>query len=191
MSIKNLYTIKKLQTKPLKSYVKRFIEKNHYSKSARSLMQREVYGLYNKHKLIGVAVYGKPVGKNCNIYGNILELRRFCVLDDTPKNTESFFLGNTLKIIKKQNKYSGIITYADPNVGHTGIIYKASNFKYIGREKNNARTVIMNGKKHHIRQYYQKRNGEYTKDALKLQKYGRMIKQEKKYIYFYTFSQRS
>ena len=48
------------------------------------------------------------------------------------KNTESFFISKTIKFLKKFTKYKTIVSYADPFYNHSGIIYKASNFKHKG-----------------------------------------------------------
>jgi hypothetical protein len=48
----------------------------------------KVFGLFYNNLLIGVAKFGLPTNKN----DEGLELRRFFILDGTPKNTESYFL---------------------------------------------------------------------------------------------------
>ena len=63
----------------------------------------DVFGLYYKELLIGVAKFGIPTNRQDN--GN-LELRRFFVLDGTPKNTESFFLRQCEKRLNKN-----LVTY--------------------------------------------------------------------------------
>lgn len=63
----------------------------------------QVFGLYYGNKLIGVAKFGAPTDR----YESGLELRRFFVLDGTPKNTESYFL-RQCEICLKGNK---LITY--------------------------------------------------------------------------------
>lgn len=62
-----------------------------------------VFGLYYNDMLIGVAKFGNPTNKLDNEY---LELRRFFVLDGTPKNTESFFLRQCEKRLNKN-----LVTY--------------------------------------------------------------------------------
>lgn len=168
-----------------------FVQHWHYSKSCRSMKQKHVFLLQGKDgSLKGVAIYGQPMGKNSD--QEALELRRFCLIDDTPRNSESFFLAATLRWLRKRTKIGTVVTFADPNAGHTGIIYKASNFKYDGLEDNgNPRTVIYNGKQVHLRQYYQKKAGHYTKNALMLQEAvasgkASIIKQERKIRYLYN-----
>ncbi len=150
-----------------------FLVKNHYSESYQSLKQRVYFCLYDGPMLIGMAVYGQAVSRHLNS-DSVLELRRFCLIDETPRNTESWFLSRTLKHIRKtMPEVKNIITYADPNWGHDGTIYKATNFKFEGEEKSpNPRVVVLNesGKVHTIRELYAKSKGIYTESAMKLQK---------------------
>ena len=87
-------------------------------------------------------MFGENMLKNQKI---VLELRRLCTVDDTPKNTESYFIGQTLKYLLKNTNVKTIIAYADPEYGHTGTIYKASNFELIGKTAK-GKIIIYNGK---------------------------------------------
>ena len=168
-----------------------FIERWHYSKSARSLKQKYVFTLLDRRgTLTGVAVYGQAIGINSS--PSALELRRFCLIDDTPRNTESFFLAKTIQWLKKnQREYDHILTFADPNQGHMGTIYKAANFRYDGLEKNNPRIVkFKDGRVAHLRQYYDKKDGVYSEQAKRLQEAvsrgdAMIVQQEKKHRFIY------
>ncbi len=170
---------------------KEFIQTWHYSKSARSLQPTHVFKLVDKsNKLVGIAIYGRPM---CRHYkGDTVELRRLCLIDDTPRNTESFFIGKTLRWLAKNTEYKQVVSFADPNHGHLGTIYRASNFKYEGLEDNgNPRVVKEGNKNHHLREYYAKKDGQYTSSALRLQEAVRngsaeIIKQERKHRYTFN-----
>jgi hypothetical protein len=62
----------------------------------------------------------------------LLELRRLVLIDEAPKNSESRFISLCIKYLKSHTDYEAILSLADPAFGHSGTIYKASNFKYIG-----------------------------------------------------------
>ena len=114
------------------------------------------------------------------------------MIDETPRNSESFFIAKTIKYLKKHTEYRGIVSFADPNHGHSGIIYRASNFQYDGLENNNPRIILHGEKEIHIRQYYDKKNGEYSKQALRIQNLvesgeAEIIKRERKHRYIYEF----
>ena len=127
----------------------------HYSKGCPA--GKAYYGLFNGFAIIGVICYGEPAMRNQKTcYDADIELRRLCCIDDTPKNTESYFIGKTLKAIKKLG-YGTCISLADPEHGHSGIIYRASNFKYVGRERGGgSREIIIDGVKMHSRTAYAK-----------------------------------
>jgi hypothetical protein len=119
-----------------KKIAKEIIINNHYSKKWSSC--RFAFGLFRNDKLVGVAVYGFPVGRQVvksisSILENkdVLELTRLFVYDSEPRNTETMFLSMTFKHLK-QEKIKVIVSYSDPLYGHVGIIYQASNFLYQG-----------------------------------------------------------
>lgn len=179
--------------------ISNMIVKNHYSKTARSLMPTHVFELLNIQtgEIVGTAVYGVPCGSNVKLkYGKkCVELRRLVIIERTVPHVTSWFLAATLRYLKNHTFVSGVITYADPNAGHTGTIYKACNFKYLGKELNPNPTLYKLGKKKiHKRQMYQKKNGKYDPSAKlyqKLLKIGKikLIKQKHKERFFYNLNQ--
>jgi hypothetical protein len=97
------------------------------------------FGVYFDNFIQGAISYGIPNAKNIkgyydkNTQNEFMELTRLALSDNLPKNSESRVIAISLKLLKRaEPKLKGIITYADTAYGHTGIIYKASNFKYIG-----------------------------------------------------------
>lgn len=133
--------------------IKPFIETWHYSKSINGLKSNYCFKLINQETIIGAIIYGK-IGmanvwkKYASNENDLLELRRLCCIDDTPKNTESYFIGFTLRWLKKNTKHKLVISYADSNYNHTGVIYKASNFKFVGMT-NPGRVIVFNNKLYH------------------------------------------
>jgi len=198
MSVKQMYNVNLHETTVFTNEIKEFVKKNHYSGKCRSLLQKYIFKLEDvSGKLTGVCIYGLPVSVNARgKYGeNILELRKLCLIDDTPKNTESFFIGKTLRYLKKNTEYDRIISYADPNMGHEGTIYKASNFEYKGMGKYWNELLLYNDEVFHKRHMYQKRNGVYAKKSLELQralKSGKaeLLPQMPKHIYIYDLKRR-
>ena len=84
-----------------------------------------------EYKIVGGCVVGLP--RHADKYKNSVELRRMACLDEMPKNTESYFLSKVIWYIKKNTDFETVISYSDLSVGHVGTIYKAANFKEIGR----------------------------------------------------------
>ncbi len=141
--------------------IRDFVEEWHYSHNINGLMSSYCFKLMDGDKIIGAMIYGKLGMANAwKKYGekesDVIELRRLVCIDDTPKNTESFFIGKTLRYLKQNTDIKTIISYADPNYGHSGIIYQATNFTNIGKTSK-GKVIFWNGKKYHdkaIRTYY-------------------------------------
>lgn len=64
----------------------------------------------------------------------VLSLSRLVILPDVPKNACTFLLGQSRKMIDRE-KWPCLITYADTWQGHSGTIYKADNWVYVGETK--------------------------------------------------------
>ena len=156
MSVKD-FTVEEI---PRKSVVK-FIEKHHYSHNVNGVQSLYHYGLFTEGnfglpKMIGAMMYAHPsMPATAAKYNPInpdkcLELRRLVCIDDTPKNTESYFIGQTFKLLKRDTDMEVIVSFADQHHGHTGVIYKATNFDYLG-ETAKGRILMVDGKETHSR----------------------------------------
>lgn len=190
MKVKEL-KIKLLERKDIKD----FIEEWHYSKSINGLRISYCFGLYNGDELIGASIYGKPAMNNQASKWNpnnpekLLELRRLCCIDDTPKNTESYFIGKCLKWLKKHTDIEVIISYADMTHNHEGTIYKATNFEHMGMSPG-GKVIMLNGKKYHDKTIRTKYKGKLkpfaqrVKDALESGE-AYYSKTKEKHIYLY------
>ena len=95
--------------------IKEFIEHWHYSNNVNGVNSPQCFKLLDKGDLIGAMMYGwismagvwkKYVGEE----KHLIELRRLCCIDDTPKNTESYFIGKTLRWLKQNTDAEVIIT---------------------------------------------------------------------------------
>lgn len=77
-----------------------------------------------------VAIWTPPIAANRMTNGRrLLELRRFAIAPDAPKNTASRVLSVMVRIIRKLHPHIiGLVSYQDTQV-HTGTIYKASGWK--------------------------------------------------------------
>lgn len=151
-----------------------FVEKWHYSKNVNGLKTDYCFKLEDiDGNLIGAMMYGKLAmasvwKKYAKEEKELIELRRLCCIDDTPKNTESYFIGWTLRWLAKNTDIKRVLSYADSTYNHQGIIYRASNFKEIGITAK-GRVIIYNGKQYHDKTIRTKYNG-------KLKPYSQKIK---------------
>ena len=152
--------------------VQDFIEKWHYSQSINGLRVSHVFGLFCEDDLIGAMIYG-PLGmaNTWKKYGkeesDVIELRRLCCIDNTPKCTESYFIGKTQRWLKKNTNHKIIVSYADAHYNHTGIIYRATNFKYEGLTSK-GRVIEYDGRTYHDKAIRTKYKGKLKPFAQRL-----------------------
>lgn len=177
--------------------IKDFVEKHHYSHSINGLRFSYCFKMTYRDEIIGAIIYGKMAMANCwkkyaESEQDIIELRRLVCIDETPKNTESFFIGVTLRWLKKNTTVKKVISYADPSFGHTGVIYRASNFEHIGYTSS-GRVIIYKDKRYHDKCIRTKNKGElkpFAKEIKEALSSGEAyyLKTKPKVTYIYNFN---
>src|SRR5574343_604386 len=113
------------------------------------------FGLFKDRSLMGVCTYGIPPSQNLckGVCGEeykhiVLELNRLYLDDLCTKNTASYFIAQTFKMLPQP---SIIVSYADTSVGHVGYIYQSLNFLYTGMPKSSCDDILIDGKMVHSR----------------------------------------
>jgi len=149
-----------------------FIAENHYSGGINGCIADYCFGLFDGDTLIGAAFFGRMAMANqykrfADSESEVTELRRLCCIDDTPRNTESYFIGQMLKWLKRNTELKIVVSYADEEYGHVGTIYKASNFKCLGKRQG-ARVIVHGDKRYHDKAIRTKYKGELKPFAKKL-----------------------
>lgn len=111
------------------------------------------FGAFHLGELVGVITFGKPASYTlCNgiagkgFSSNVYELNRLYTFDDTPRNLESKFISYALKQLKNRNWI--IISFADGSMGHSGYVYQATNWFYIGKSAKRTDEYV-GGNRHH------------------------------------------
>lgn len=175
--------------------IREFIEKWHYSKSVNGLQVSNCFGMYCDGVLIGAMLFGKLSMKNtwkryAKREEDVVELKRLCCVDKTPKNTESRFIGWCLRWMRKNTSFKTIVSYADAYHNHSGTIYRATNFQYHGTTSK-GKLINHNGKIFHDKTLRVKHNGQLKPYAIALRealKRGEAywIETPGKHIYTYT-----
>jgi len=99
----------------------------------------EAFGLFSGLEIIGAITFGTIMRKNAAaICGDVwadrvMELTRLWVSDDFGVNTESRFIGRSIKLLRDLRPQTAILlSYADSEHGHVGTIYQATNWLYTG-----------------------------------------------------------
>lgn len=175
MALEN-YTVELI---PNRMALEMAVEHHYLHRKAPSMFS---YGLFDGFMMIGCIIYGKPANQQlckgvCGIEESsaVLELTRLWILDGTPKNTESFFIGKTLKLLP--TNYDIIVSYAEINAGHIGTVYQATNWIYTGMSDKHKHWEL-DGKSSHNRHLFDEHGGtekalEFYGDRLKLVERGR------------------
>ncbi len=129
-----------------------FIAKHHYAKGG-SNTAVYTFGAYRigDNTLRAVAWFLPPTKVACESvnkaeWKRVLGLTRMAVLPGEPKNVCSYLLGKCVRIIRADGRFVSLVTYADESQGHTGHVYKACGWDYIGRTGPYTRWVDKNGR---------------------------------------------
>ena len=168
MALEN-YTVRKTERKDISA----FIEANHYSGSINGCIADYCFSLHDAAgTMCGAMFFGRMAmagqwKRFAASEGDVIELRRLCCIDATPRNAESFFIGKCLRWLKKNTRHLIVVSYADAEYGHTGTIYKASNFVMEGRRPG-ASVILWNGKRYHDKAIRTKYRGELKPFAVRL-----------------------
>jgi hypothetical protein len=125
-----------------------FVTKKHYSRRASIFWVG--FGLVEDGMVVGVCVYGQPSppiqkhafkGRDFRLY----ELSRLVIQTKT-KNAASFLVGNSLKMLESP---CAIISYADMEQSHCGIVYQATNWTYTGATVSHDKMYLVDGVRTH------------------------------------------
>lgn len=178
-----------------RNHIKEFVENWHYSTSINGVMSSYCFRLTIDGVMVGAMIYGRPAmagtwKKYAEEPDDVIELRRLCCIDKTPKNAESFFIGKTLRWLKNNTNVKCVVSYADPSYGHRGVIYQASNFEYRGRTSP-GKVIIYNGRIYHDKVIRTKYKGELKPFAKELRYaldrgHANVHPTDGKHIYVYT-----
>jgi len=161
---------------------------NHYLHRKASTMY--AFGLFDGMELVGTIIYGKPASPALcvGIAGpeeskSVIELTRLWIQDGTPKNTESYLIASTLKLLPPQHDI--IVSYAEIGAGHTGVVYQASNWIYTGLSDRHVEWRLDGQSNQHSRHLFDEHGGiegakRFYGDRLERHERGR----KHRYIYF-------
>lgn len=154
-----------------------FVKAHHYSGKVvpNSILH---FGAFLDGKLHGVMSYGPSMDKSKTMklvegtgWNEFLELNRMAFDDYLPRNSESYCIGKSLRMIKKQApQIKWVISFADGTQCGDGTIYRASNFILTGIKKNTQIIELNDGrriaKKTLDNANYPKINGRYYSNVL-------------------------
>lgn len=126
-------------------------ERLHYSAgSANTATYR--HGLYRIEDwpfyVQGVALWIPPTRTAAEAtwpdWQRVLSLSRLAIEESVPTNGASFLLSRSTRLIAAEKRWDCLVTYADEWQGHTGAIYLAAGWEYVGLTKPE-RIYVRNG----------------------------------------------
>ena len=143
------------------------IVKHHYLH--RKAPCSQAFGLFYKtdgwretDRPIGVITYGTPASRAlqkglCGVEeaNNVVELTRLWVMEGTEKNAESFLIANSMKLVDKEI----LVSYAEVQQGHLGIVYQATNWIYTGLSDRHVKWTIEGTDDKHCRHIFDSYGG--------------------------------
>lgn len=120
------------------SDAQRLVLEYHYTRGG-SRVGVYVHGMYRREDdaLVGIAWWLPPTrvaaeSVNKEQWKKVLSLTRLVVVPGVPKNACSFLMARSIAAIRRERRFVSLVTYADERQGHSGGIYKATNWKYVG-----------------------------------------------------------
>lgn len=131
-----------------------FVKKVHYSGKVVQNSQLH-FGAFLDGKLHGVLSYGPSLMKH-NMqhlvagtgWNEFIELNRMAFDEYLPRNSESYAIAKTLRLIKREApQIKWVLSFADGTQCGDGTIYRAANFVLTGIVKNNCIILLPNGEK--------------------------------------------
>lgn len=115
------------------------VELFHYSRSSPYPFGTRIHGLFKtgEQQSFGVTwwhVANKPLSVQLCPEGwkQVLNLSRMVLVPGIPKNSASFLLRHSINILKREQTWRCLVTFADTWQNHSGGIYRASGWTYLG-----------------------------------------------------------
>ena len=143
------------------------------------------FGLFDGDTIIGVCTFGVPASRFEMDYA-LYELNRLVIRDGGEANEASYFVSRCLKLMPE----SIIVSYADPNNGHVGYVYQATNWVYTGLSSAE-HIMIIDGFKLHRKTCYNMYGTSSIPDLKKKGHKVEIIPEKAKHRYFYVRSKKS
>jgi hypothetical protein len=140
-----------VETVPL-SMARELVAAEHYAKgSSNTAIYR--HGLLrrdNPLECLGAALWLPPTRPAALSVSTdpdgVLNLTRLVIAPEVPTNGASYLLGRSIRLIRRDGRFHTLLTYADEGQGHTGAIYRATNWTYLGKVKGHPRWLDRAGR---------------------------------------------
>lgn len=145
------------------------------------------FGLFLGITLCGVVTYGTPMSSQLKMASKykMLELNRLVVSEGNEKNTLSFLVSQSLKMLPKPTI---VVSFADTAQNHHGYIYQATNWVYTGLSAKRKNWKIKGYEHLHSATIADMSRGKENRGHYMREKFGEdfyMEERSRKHRYFY------
>lgn len=153
------------------------------------------HGVWEDGEWIGAILYGDSPNINMHTpygldYSQVCELRRIALKEHS--NTVTKMVSQSLKLLKKQNpNLELVVSYADTNQDHLGIIYQGGNWIYEGQRPSRY-AYIINGESLHSKTVwdrYGRSDLEFIREHIDPN--AKTVRLKGKYKYIYPLTKRA
>lgn len=88
--------------------------------------------------LRGVAVWLCPTQRACRTvdpddWKRVVALSRLAIEPSAPRNAATFLIARSVDLIRKDGRFRSLVSFADSAQGHTGLLYRAAGWTYVGK----------------------------------------------------------
>ena len=112
------------------------VRARHYLHAPASAVRLSL-GVFGGGELLGCAIFN-PGPRNGHrllrgaTQADVLHLARFWLDDRAPRNSESRALGIIARHLRRHTAVKALLAYSDPAAGHSGMIYRAAGWLFLG-----------------------------------------------------------
>jgi hypothetical protein len=130
----------KVVTGDERASVAQVIRERHYTRSVPSGKSHYVVTYRNPFVYEAIVIWSIPANKNIASFvmggpGKVWELARLWAPDGHEKNLLTQVIKLATRIIVELENPDALVSYADPNVGHKGGVYRAASWIYHGKSE--------------------------------------------------------
>jgi hypothetical protein len=128
------------------------IRAHHYARGCANTATA-AHGLVRKADgvLVGAALWMPPTrvcaeSVDREEWRRVLALSRLAIAPGEPQNAASLLIGGSVRLLRRSGRWAALVTFADESQGHTGGIYRATNWTHVGRTAPEPRWVDADGR---------------------------------------------
>ena len=183
--------LQRIRVRPIpKRVAKELLEREHYLKSLPG-GTKLAFGAFVGKRLLGALTLGVGSIQGHSLVeeasqGDCITFTRFWLSEALPSNSESRVIGVVMRALRRHTSLKFVLSYADPEMGHVGVIYQATGWLYTGLSQATPLYDVGDGRPRHGRTLGHS-FGTHSVEYLKRQGVPvRLVKRAPKHRYLYA-----